>query len=64
MLSTTRALFSAAATLFLFLFSPDSFQTQFAGMFPSGYFYIISRKHGYALDVFNGETKVKETWRV
>ncbi|KAI9319143.1 ricin B lectin domain-containing protein [Dichotomocladium elegans] len=26
-------------------------------MFPPGYFYIISRKHGYALDVFNGETK-------
>ncbi|KAI9495838.1 hypothetical protein BDB00DRAFT_812146 [Zychaea mexicana] len=26
-------------------------------MFPPGYFYIISRKHGYALDVYDGQTK-------
>ncbi|KAL1927580.1 hypothetical protein VTP01DRAFT_3817 [Rhizomucor pusillus] len=26
-------------------------------MFPSGYFYIISRKHGFALDVYDGQTK-------
>ncbi|ORZ02604.1 ricin B lectin domain-containing protein [Syncephalastrum racemosum] len=26
-------------------------------MFPQGYFYIISRKNGYALDVYDGQTK-------
>ncbi|KAJ8657071.1 hypothetical protein O0I10_007151 [Lichtheimia ornata] len=26
-------------------------------MFPPGYFYIISRKNGYALDVYDGQTK-------
>ncbi|CDS06602.1 hypothetical protein LRAMOSA09130 [Lichtheimia ramosa] len=26
-------------------------------MFPKGYFYIISRKNGYALDVYDGQTK-------
>ncbi|KAI8637386.1 ricin B lectin domain-containing protein, partial [Parasitella parasitica] len=25
--------------------------------FPEGYFYILSRKHGFALDVFDGQTK-------
>lgn len=52
--------FLGCCNSFSFSLSPDSFQAQFAGMFPSGYFYIISRKHGYALDVFNGETKVKK----
>lgn len=28
-------------------------------MFPPGYFYILSRKHGYALDVYDGQTKVR-----
>lgn len=27
-------------------------------MFPEGYFYILSRKHGFALDVYDGQTKV------
>ncbi|CEP19562.1 hypothetical protein [Parasitella parasitica] len=27
-------------------------------MFPQGYFYILSRKHGFAIDVFDGQTKV------
>ncbi|CAO0800008.1 unnamed protein product [Mucor circinelloides] len=26
-------------------------------MFPEGYFYILSRKHGFALDVYDGQTK-------
>ncbi|KAI8384677.1 ricin B lectin domain-containing protein [Radiomyces spectabilis] len=26
-------------------------------MFPQGYFYILSRKHGFALDVYDGQTK-------
>lgn len=28
-------------------------------MFPEGEFYILSRKHGFALDVYDGQTKVK-----
>jgi hypothetical protein len=27
-------------------------------IFPEGYFYILSRKHGFALDVYDGQTKV------
>lgn len=27
-------------------------------MFPEGYFYILSRKHGFALDVYDGGTSV------
>jgi hypothetical protein len=29
-------------------------------MFPEGYFYILSRKHGFALDVYDGQTKVRD----
>jgi hypothetical protein len=28
-------------------------------MFPQGLFYILSRKHGFALDVYDGQTKVR-----
>lgn len=27
-------------------------------MFPEGSFYILSRKHGFALDVYDGQTTV------
>lgn len=27
-------------------------------IFPEGYFYILSRKHGFALDVYDGQIKV------
>jgi hypothetical protein len=27
-------------------------------MFPQGLFYILSRKHGFAIDVYDGQTKV------
>ncbi|CAO3702775.1 unnamed protein product [Rhizopus stolonifer] len=33
-------------------------------MFPEGEFYILSRKHGFALDVYDGQTKVKSLYCV
>lgn len=33
-------------------------------MFPEGYFYILSRKHGFALDVYDGQTKVISSFAV
>lgn len=29
-------------------------------MFPEGLFYILSRKHGFALDVYDGQTSVSK----